>query len=236
VSLSFDFGDGTTQSGASVAHAFTTAASFNVTVTATDAAGNQTTTTRPIAITPVATAPAPSPVASTPRNTTAPSTSGSPRVGATLVCSTGAWTGTAPISYGYRWLSNGSPIAGATGSSYAAVAANVGHTVACAVTATNVAGSASAQSTASRITAAPACAGFSGTALRRCIATNTFKAAVTKCDTIKTTTRAGRKRKTACVATANLAYKRALAAAKCPSVKNAHQRATCVARARKIKK
>ena len=50
VSLSWAFGDGTTGAGDAVSHAFGSAGPFNVTVTATDAAGNATSATRPIAV------------------------------------------------------------------------------------------------------------------------------------------------------------------------------------------
>lgn len=52
VSLSWNFGDGTTGSSGAVTHAFGAAGAFNVTVTATDGVGNASTATRPIAISP----------------------------------------------------------------------------------------------------------------------------------------------------------------------------------------
>jgi hypothetical protein len=52
VTLAWDFGDGGTATGAGVAHTFAAAGVYTVRVTATDDAGNQTTTTRTIQISP----------------------------------------------------------------------------------------------------------------------------------------------------------------------------------------
>ncbi|TMK98113.1 MAG: hypothetical protein E6G34_10620 [Actinobacteria bacterium] len=70
-----------------------------------------------------------------------PEVSGTPALGEALSCSTGTWSGTAPISYAYQWLRDGSPIGGATQSIYAIVEADQGHSLACEVTASNAAGS-----------------------------------------------------------------------------------------------
>ena len=67
-----------------------------------------------------------------PVNTTAPSVSGTERVGSALTAANGTWTGTAPIDYGYQWQrcnaqgANCFNIAGARGSSYTAVAEDQG--------------------------------------------------------------------------------------------------------------
>ena len=50
VSLNWAFGDGAAGAGDAVSHAFGAAGAFNVTVTATDAAGNATSATRPISV------------------------------------------------------------------------------------------------------------------------------------------------------------------------------------------
>ena len=61
-------------------------------------------------------------------------------------------TGTAPITYAYQWRrcdsdgANCADIAGATGSTYDLVAADVGHAMRVRVTATNAAGSVTADS------------------------------------------------------------------------------------------
>jgi hypothetical protein len=52
VSVTWNFGDGTSGTGGAVTHAFGAAGAFNVTVTATDGAGNAAGATRPIVISP----------------------------------------------------------------------------------------------------------------------------------------------------------------------------------------
>jgi hypothetical protein len=52
LSLNWSFGDGASATGGAVTHAFGSAGAFNVTVTATDAVGNATSATRPIAVSP----------------------------------------------------------------------------------------------------------------------------------------------------------------------------------------
>ncbi len=100
-----------------------------------------------------------------PENTESPEVTGTPAAGEPLSCSNGSWEGEPAPSYTYRWLSGGMPIAGATESSYTVQAADEGHNLSCEVTATNIAGKASASSpnvtVASRpvYTEAPAVAG-----------------------------------------------------------------------------
>jgi hypothetical protein len=88
-----------------------------------------------------------------PKNTVAPKVTGTPRVGRTLTCSKGTWTGSAPITYSYRWLRNGSAITGATNATYVAKAADAGKSLSCRVTAKNVAGQATKTSTGVNVTA-----------------------------------------------------------------------------------
>jgi hypothetical protein len=87
-----------------------------------------------------------------PANTAAPTISGTPKVGNTLSCSNGTWSGSAPITYTRQWLRAGAPIAGATGASYVATAADAGKFLTCKVTAHNVAGTASKVSAAVKVT------------------------------------------------------------------------------------
>ncbi|HEX3332337.1 MAG TPA: hypothetical protein VHS27_20615, partial [Gaiellales bacterium] len=92
-----------------------------------------------------------------PAVTAAPTVSGLAQEDQTLTATTGTWTGTTPIGYGYQWEScdssgaNCNPIAGATASTYAVTAGDVGTTLAVLVTATNVAGSTSDASAATAV-------------------------------------------------------------------------------------
>jgi hypothetical protein len=98
--------------------------------------------------------------AAPPANVSAPVISGDVRDGAILSVTTGAWSGTAPISYAYQWrrcTSAGTgctDIAGATSSTYTATGADVGGTIQVAVTATNPGGSSSATSATTALVAA----------------------------------------------------------------------------------
>jgi len=79
-----------------------------------------------------------------PINTAAPVASGTGAVGNNLSCTQGTWT--YGQTYAYQWMRGGSPISGATNSVYALVGADSGNSVSCRVTATNPAGSTSANS------------------------------------------------------------------------------------------
>jgi hypothetical protein len=68
------------------------------------------------------------------------------RVSTVLNCSTGTWESLTPITYTYVWYVDGNAIAGATGSSYTALAEDVGELIYCKVTATNLNGSTDANS------------------------------------------------------------------------------------------
>jgi hypothetical protein len=67
-------------------------------------------------------------------------------VRAALLCSRGSWSGTPFPSFTYAWLRDGVGIAGATNQTYEVQGADEGHTLSCQVTASNVAGSATARS------------------------------------------------------------------------------------------
>jgi hypothetical protein len=81
-------------------------------------------------------------ILSAPINQTAPSVTGSPKVGDTLTATAGSWSGS-PTGYQYQWLdcdSSGATcvsIPGATSATYTLVAADAGHTVQVQVTAEN---------------------------------------------------------------------------------------------------
>lgn len=87
-------------------------------------------------------------LATPPVNTAVPVITGTPRVGQSLSGSTGTWTGTPTPTYTRQWLRNGTDISGATGATYALVAADAGANITLRVTATNNAGSATATSAA----------------------------------------------------------------------------------------
>ena len=96
--------------------------------------------TQPAVVTPLA-----------PSNTALPTISGTPQAGQKLATTRGTWAGTS-LTYTRQWKQcdqtgqNCVPIANATGASYTAKAADVGHTLIIEVTATNSAGSATAAS------------------------------------------------------------------------------------------
>ena len=90
-------------------------------------------------------------VAVAPANTVAPVVTGTPKVGSILSTDDGTWSG-GGITFTYQWQRNGSNIGGATANTYTLVDADDGTSVRAVVTATNVAGSASANSNALAIT------------------------------------------------------------------------------------
>jgi hypothetical protein len=95
-------------------------------------------------------------VPSLPFDTAAPGISGASTVGGLLSCSSGSWTGEPELTlsagwplttpFSYQWLRDGGPIAGATSAAYVVQAADLGHSLVCEVTATNVAGHTAARS------------------------------------------------------------------------------------------
>ncbi len=101
-------------------------------------------------------------IAILPSDSSLPSISGTMTDGQTLTASTGTWTGTTPISYGYQWRrcnsSGGScaNISGATSSTYTLEHSDVGATLRVIVEATNSVGSEAATSGASSVVAAQA--------------------------------------------------------------------------------
>jgi hypothetical protein len=75
---------------------------------------------------------------------------GRPIDGALLSATTGDWGGTPPLTFGYQWLrctTNGcQPISGATGATYLVTSSDVAHRLGVLVTASNAAGSVTAES------------------------------------------------------------------------------------------
>ena len=89
-----------------------------------------------------------------PVNTVAPDTTGDAKIGSVLTTTQGTWTGTAPITYTYKWYSGINPIAGAVNNTYTVQVSDLGNAVICQVTATNAAGGAVATGPGIRIVSA----------------------------------------------------------------------------------
>lgn len=87
-----------------------------------------------------------------PVSTAPPSLTGTALAGQRLSCAVGSWTNS-PTSYARQWLRDGAAVGGATGAEYEVTAADVGHAIACEVTASNDTGSASATSAAAYVSA-----------------------------------------------------------------------------------
>lgn len=81
-----------------------------------------------------------------PTNNTLPVVSGTPTVGETLSSTSGTWSGYPAPTFAYQWVRGAATNIGTNSPSYQLVDADLGSTVKCTVTATNVAGSASATS------------------------------------------------------------------------------------------
>ena len=94
-----------------------------------------------------------------PSNTSPPTISGTAREGETFTASSGSWSGSAPITFTYRWQrcknngNNCSNISGATKQTYTLENGDAGHTFRVSVTATNSDGSANAVSGPSDVVA-----------------------------------------------------------------------------------
>ena len=88
------------------------------------------------------------PVNQPPKNTVKPVVSGDTTLGGLLACTTGTWTGEAPITYAYQWLRDGIAISGQTNSTHTVVQADEGHSISCTVYATDIHGTSHATSNA----------------------------------------------------------------------------------------
>jgi len=79
---------------------------------------------------------------SVPVNAVAPtvSPSGTQSTGTVITANVGTWDGTPTITYAYRWTRNGSPISGATASTYTIQVADDGTTIRCEVQGSNAFG------------------------------------------------------------------------------------------------
>jgi hypothetical protein len=94
---------------------------------------------------------------SLPVNTVLPAITGVVKVGETLTCSTGTWTGEPTPTFTYQWHnSNLGSINGGTNATYVIVQSDEGFTLHCTVTATNTQGSVSIDSNSTVPVAPPA--------------------------------------------------------------------------------
>ena len=92
-----------------------------------------------------------------PSDTSAPTIEGDPLVGSPLFCNPGTWTGIGPVAFAWQWtLSSGTPIEGATTSSFVPPSELAGASVRCEVTAGDSVETASAGSAAVTIGPYPA--------------------------------------------------------------------------------
>jgi hypothetical protein len=89
-----------------------------------------------------------------PVNTVAPVVSGTATFGQTLTTTNGTWTGAPAPTFTYQWQRVTTNISGATSSTYVLVAADVGNTIRCVVTATNIIAAVSANSNSTASVAA----------------------------------------------------------------------------------
>ena len=94
--------------------------------------------------------------ASAPTNIVAPAITGSSTVGSVLTCTPGSWAGSPAPAIAYQWTLGGGDIAGETGNTLTTGAPQVGLVIGCRVTATNIAGMATAVSNTVTVQPAPA--------------------------------------------------------------------------------
>ena|GEM_PF-2029911 len=118
---------------------------MRIEVTATNADGSSSARSGPTAVI------APLTSSAAPKNTAAPTITGTPKAGQLLTASPGSWSGN-PTSYTYQWqrcdvdVASCSNVAGATGRTYSVTSADVGYRLRVRVTASNAKGSATASS------------------------------------------------------------------------------------------
>ena len=104
----------------------------------------------------------------------APSLSGTPQPGQVLTCANGSWSGSTPQSYAYQFLRDGTPAGVAGATTYTVDAADVGHGMSCRVTATNRAGTTSADSATLVVQSPPVATTAAGPAPPRALAPPVF--------------------------------------------------------------
>jgi hypothetical protein len=126
------FGDGSQATGRRVAHSYSRTGRFTVTVSQADAAGEVSMSTAIIRV-----------IGARVHNVRPPSIRGTPRVGRTLLCLRGAWSGSPPIRFAYGWRRDGQ-VTAVKRARYRLGRDDAGSLIACEVVATNPAGSAHA--------------------------------------------------------------------------------------------
>jgi hypothetical protein len=94
------------------------------------------------------------PASTVPVNTVAPAIAGTAKAGIALKCGVGSWS-SSPISYLYQWSRDGTPIAGATNSTYTVQAIDEGTTLTCTIAAMNAAGAGVPVTSAGALVAVP---------------------------------------------------------------------------------
>jgi hypothetical protein len=139
----WSFGDGGSATGASVRHVYAAAGTYEVSVTQSDVAGGTSSASARIVV-----------AAPALENLVRPSIRGRPRVGATLTCLRGRWSGTPPIRYAYGWLRNARRIPGVRRPTYRIRPRDAGSHLACRVVASSGSRSRTATSRAVRVKAA----------------------------------------------------------------------------------
>lgn len=136
----WDFGDGSTARGNAVRHAYTRPGNYTVSVRRADTSGAESTAQGTIRIG----------VAQF-TNVVRPTIGGSARVGSSLVCKPGTWSGTRPIHFRFAWLRNHTQVA--IGQRYRPLSGDAGSLLTCRVTATGRAPAVSATSGPVRVRA-----------------------------------------------------------------------------------
>jgi glucose/arabinose dehydrogenase len=143
----WDFGDGTSSletTSASTTHVYSTPGAFTATLTVRDSHGA---TSAPATVQIDVSTPLTSP-----QNVALPAVQGITRVERILTATDGTWTGSGPLEFSYQWLrcavggDSCAPIPGATAGTYTLVTDDLGSSIRVAVTATNLAGAATATS------------------------------------------------------------------------------------------
>jgi autotransporter-associated beta strand protein len=157
LTTTWNFGDGTTGTGAATSHVYAKTGTYVATATVSDGIG-QVHSSVVVIVATVTIPPPPAPAATKPVNTSKPTIKGKAKIKSKLTAGTGTFTGTAPIVYKYQWescvtkkhkkksVTSCKTIKGATKSSFTVGKQYKGKSLEVVVTATNVAGSASASS------------------------------------------------------------------------------------------